>query len=126
VSAVGFYKITKLVLKSMLKKPATHMYPDVPKEWHERTRGQIRIEEAGCILCNICAKKCPADAIKVSRDEKTWVIERMRCVQCESCVEACPKKCLIMEQQYTAPAATKTVDSVAVPEQPKPDAKAAE
>jgi len=95
------------------------MYPDVPKEWHEGTRGQVGIEETGCILCSICVKKCPADAIVVSREERTWVIERMRCVQCASCVEACPKKCLFMEPQYTAPGTTKTVDSVFIPEQPK-------
>ena len=33
------------------------MYPVVPRQWEERTRGQISISEADCIACGICAKK---------------------------------------------------------------------
>ena len=120
---MGSFSIGKIVLRSLFKKPATLMYPVVPREWQERTRGSIEIDEKACILCGICAKKCPTDAIAVSREQKTWVIERMQCVQCGSCVEACPKKCLLMDPKYTAPSTTKITDSVIVPEQPKPAPK---
>lgn len=112
---MGFYKITRLVLRSLLSKPATYAYPDINKKWHERTRGRVRLSEEDCILCGICVKKCPTDAIKVSREDRTWTIERMSCVLCGSCVEFCPKKCLIMANQFATPYTEKTVDIIAVP-----------
>ena len=120
---MGFYKISKVVMRSLFQKPATRLYPAVPREWQERTRGYIGIEEAGCILCGICVKKCPTKAIATSREERTWVIERMRCIQCNSCVEVCPKKCLHMHPAYTAPDTEKKIDSFSIPEQPKPAPK---
>lgn len=120
MSVVGTFKIGKVVLKSLFRKPATLMYPVIPRKWEERTRGHIGIEEEKCILCGICGKKCPTNAIKVSRDQRTWVIERMQCIQCGCCVEVCPKKCLLMRQEYTAPDTQKTVDCFSIPEQPKP------
>jgi len=125
---VGTFKIGGVVLKSLFNKPATLMYPVVPRTWQERTRGSIGIEEADCILCGICSKKCPTHAITVVRDQRTWAVERMQCIQCGSCVESCPKKCLCMHPEYTAPGTEKITDVVHVPEQPKqpkPEAAAA-
>ena len=123
---MGSFKIGKVVLRSLFKKPATLMYPVVPRTWYERTRGSIDIEEASCILCGICAKRCPTNAIAVSRDQRTWTIERMQCVQCGGCVEVCPKKCLLMNPLYTAPGTEKVIDSISIPEQPKPEPKTPE
>jgi len=102
------------------------MYPIAPRVWQERTRGSIDIEAETCILCGICSKKCPTNAIAVSRDQRTWVIERMQCIQCGSCVDTCPKKCLNMNPAYTAPNTEKVTDSVSIPEQPKPESAKAE
>jgi len=119
------FKIGKLVLKSLFSKPATLMYPVIPRVWEERTRGQIGIVEESCILCSICAKKCPTNAIVVDRANRSWTIERMACIQCGSCTEACPKKCLIMENQYTAPDTEKVFNKHDIPETPKPAPAAA-
>ena len=105
------FRIAKVLFKSMFKKPATLMYPEVPREWQERTRGSIDILENECILCGICGRRCPADAIEVDRKGGTWTIHRMQCVQCGECVSACPKKCLDMNKQYTAPETEKVVDT---------------
>lgn len=113
------FKIGKVVLGSLFKKPATKMYPVVPAEWKERTRGHIRIEGENCIACGICAKKCPTGAIEVDRTERTWAIKRMQCIQCGECVDSCPKKCLFMEPEYTEPGTEKVVDSVQLPEAKK-------
>lgn len=113
------FKIGKVVLKSLFKKPATLMYPVVPREWKERTRGHVSINESDCIVCGICAKKCPANAIVVDRKKRTWSIERMQCIQCNCCVEVCPKTCLTMENQYTEPGAEKVVDTFEIPKQEK-------
>ncbi|MCQ4635480.1 4Fe-4S binding protein [Anaerovorax odorimutans] len=113
------FRIGKVVLRSLFKKPATLMYPVVPREWQERTRGHIDIRKEDCIVCGICAKKCPANAITVDRNKRTWTIERMQCIQCNCCVEACPKTCLIMENQYTEPGPEKVVDTFEIPKPEK-------
>lgn len=108
-----------MVIKSLFKKPATLMYPAVPRIWQERTRGHIEVDMDACIHCGICQKKCPTNAILVDRGKKSWTIERMQCIQCNNCVEVCPKKCLVNENQYTTPSAKKVVDTYVTPE-PEP------
>lgn len=106
-------------MKSLFKKPATLMYPVIPRQWEERTRGHIGIKVEECIACGICARKCPANAIVVDRKANTWTIERMQCIQCGCCVEECPKSCLTMENQYTEPGAEKVVDTFDIPKKEK-------
>src|SRR5674476_677890 len=118
-STVLVSKISKLVLRSLFKKPATLMYPVIPREWQERTRGHIGIAEEDCILCGICSKKCPTNCITVDRTKRKWIIERMQCIQCGCCTDVCPKKCLTMEQAYTTPETFKVIDTFDIP-QPAP------
>jgi len=99
------------VLKNLFSKPATTLYPYVKKEYPVATRGHIAITIEDCIFCGICEKKCPSDAIKVVRTDKSWEIQRFGCIQCGACVEACPKKCLAMKTAYTSPSITKNTDS---------------
>ena len=121
-------KIGKIVLRSLFKKPATLMYPVIPRKWAERTRGRIEIDIDNCIFCGICSRKCPTDAITVDRGAKSWSIARMGCIQCSCCVDTCPKKCLVNEAGYTAPGGKKIVDTFVkpdVPEAPKAETPAA-
>ncbi|MDR2296001.1 MAG: 4Fe-4S binding protein [Clostridiales Family XIII bacterium] len=108
-------KLGKMVMGSLFKKPATLMYPVIPREWQERTRGHIEIVIEDCILCGICARKCPTRAITVAKDAQSWTIRRMQCIQCSCCVEVCPKKCLENKNAYTAPSTEKSADSFAKP-----------
>ena len=122
-------KIGKMIMRSLFKKPATLMYPVVEREYTDVTRGHISVDMEECILCGICQKKCPTDAITVDRDAKTWQIKRMQCIQCSCCVEVCPKKCLVNENTYTTPDVVKIVDTFEKPatedakEAPKGDLK---
>ena len=95
------------------------MYPVIPREWQERTRGHIGIVQEDCILCGICSKKCPTNCITVDRNKRKWTIERMQCIQCGCCTDVCPKKCLTMEQAYTTPETFKVIDNFDIP-QPAP------
>ena len=120
------FKLGKTVFASLFKKPATLMYPVIPRVWQENTRGHISIDIDACILCGICQKKCPTDAITVDKGAKSWSIQRMRCVQCSCCVEVCPKKCLKNENTYTTPNTAKVVDTFVQPEKAPAPEKAAE
>lgn len=54
--------------------------------------GKIVNDMSKCILCGLCARKCPQTCITVDRkDTKTWTINRDECVQCGACIDACIK-----------------------------------
>lgn len=108
---MGMMKISKMIVESLFKKPATYMYPIIDRKYEPITRGHVQIDIDTCIFCGMCGRKCPADAIQVDRVNKTWTIERMKCVQCSCCVDACPKKCLTMSSMYTSPTTKKVKDS---------------
>ena len=111
-------KMGKMIMRSLFKKPATLMYPVIPREYPENTRGHIEVDMSACILCGICMKKCPTDAITVDRAQNTWSIQRMRCIQCSCCEEVCPKKCITNESAYTSPNVVKIADTYEKPELP--------
>lgn len=112
---LGFFKFGKTILGSIGKKPATLMYPVVPREWEERTRGSVSIDGDNCIACGMCERACPTNAIEIDKAEGKWTIQRMQCIQCSACVDCCPKKCLTMENLYTIPDVVKVVDSFDIP-----------
>jgi formate hydrogenlyase subunit 6/NADH:ubiquinone oxidoreductase subunit I len=106
-----FVKMTATVIKSLFGTSACKMYPFTKPVFYNRTRGHISIDTAKCILCTLCAKKCPTYALKVDKPGKTWKMERTKCIMCLACVTACPVKCLHSENQYSPPVTSK-VDEV--------------
>lgn len=89
----------KLVMKNLFTKPATRLYPVAKENTFDRTRGRIFFDQTDCIYCSICARKCPADAIKVDRATNTWELDTFRCVICSECVNVCPKKSITMNSR---------------------------
>lgn len=116
---MGGFKLGKMTLGSMFKKPETILYPVETKTPPAGLKGHVVNSVEGCILCGICEKRCPCSAIEVDKKGRTWSINRFRCVQCGSCVRECPKDCLTMDTAYTPPATQKYIDAFEVPEQPK-------
>ena len=106
---MSLFKMKKIVLQSLFKKPATIEYPIKPAPKTERTRGQIEIDLDSCIFCGMCTRKCPTNAIDVSKSDKSWEIARFGCIQCGACVEACPKKCLRMTNIQTTASHKKVI-----------------
>ena len=49
-----------------------------------------------CVFCTLCAKKCPAGALEVNREEKSWKLNADACLSCGLCASNCPKKCITM------------------------------
>ena len=103
--------IGKVIIRSVLSKFVTRLYPFVKREPYANTRGHIVNDIKACIFCSLCQKKCPTHAITVKKPEKTWAIERMKCIQCGACVDVCPTKCLSMDRQYSAPSSVKNIES---------------
>lgn len=122
---MGFMSLGKMTFGSMFKKPETILYPVVQKEQPEGLKGAVKIDESSCILCGACQRTCPADALKVDREARTWQINHFRCIMCNMCVRGCPKKCLTMTTQYPTVATHRDDEVFSIPEQPKPAAKAA-
>ena len=101
---MGSFKLGKMTLGGLFKKPETLMYPVETKTPPAGLKGHVVNDVDRCILCGICQKRCPCAAIVVDKPARTWTIDRFRCVQCGSCVRECPKDCLTMEPTYTPPA----------------------
>jgi formate hydrogenlyase subunit 6/NADH:ubiquinone oxidoreductase subunit I len=88
------------ILKNMVSKPATRMYPVEKRAPFKDTRGHIDMDIDSCIFCGICSKKCPSNAINVSRNDKSWEIDPFKCIICNVCTEVCPKKCICNIEEY--------------------------
>jgi len=48
-----------------------------------------------CIKCGICAKHCPAKAIKLSSYP---IVNKKKCIRCFCCMEICPKHALSLKE----------------------------
>ncbi|MFA5097875.1 MAG: 4Fe-4S dicluster domain-containing protein [Candidatus Margulisiibacteriota bacterium] len=97
------------VLRQFFNKPATNLYPaekfPVPADF----RGKLVADIKKCIGCKMCSRDCPADAIKVIKQDTpekkfTLHIYLDRCICCGQCVDVCPTKTLSMlsDHEYAA------------------------
>ena len=90
----------QLIFKNLITKQSTRLYPIAPeRESFERSRGRIVMDPNTCILCGICARKCPADAITVQRGTGKWELDAYRCIICGECATACPKKSITLTNE---------------------------
>jgi len=104
---MSYFSMSKLALKWALRKPPTSRYPFEPRKTLPGSRGALVFNEATCVYCGVCVKKCPTGALTVTRAEKLWAIDRLRCVNCNSCVEICPKQSLHLSTGHPAPQTAK-------------------
>ena len=117
------FTMAKRILKLLASGPATLRYPHEPAKRYDASRGHIEIKIEDCIFCGLCSKNCPADAIEVSKDDRTWEIDRFRCIICNSCVEACPKDCLSTSNVYLEPVFSGPLKDRSVGPEPEPEVK---
>ena len=95
--------LIKNILENLVSKPATRPYPFVKREVPQGSRGQLAIDIEKCTFCTLCQKRCPTEAIAVSRQPQSWSFDPYRCIVCGYCVEGCPTKCLRMEEEHLKP-----------------------
>ena len=90
-------RMMKVVLQTMLHKPATVMYPAVAVRMCKRFRGKLVFHSEKCIGCKLCMKDCPTDAVNIRKvgDKRFEAdIDMGKCIYCAQCVDSCPKKAL--------------------------------
>lgn len=116
---IGVMAIT--VLKNLVKGPDTIRYPSQPAKMTEATRGHLVNHIEDCTFCSLCQMHCPADAIKVSRPDRTWTLNQFQCVICGCCVSYCPKDCLLIEQTYLPPTTEEITVTLKGPDEEKPE-----
>lgn len=97
------FELGGMTLKWLFHKPATKQYPKDVVPVPAGRRGHIENDIDTCILCNKCAKSCPAGALEVSRTQHSWSIDPYRCIQCGHCVTVCPTKSLTMSEKLAGP-----------------------
>ena len=109
---MSVFAMTRTVIRNLFSPPSTRVYPGRGKEpWRTpRSRGRIEIDIDTCIFCGGCVRRCPTDAIIVTKAQKEWNIDRLRCCTCNACVEVCPVKCLRMDNRYSAVTTTRDKD----------------
>lgn len=113
---MGSFKLGKMTLRSLFSKPETIRYPFEEPEHPACMKGLVEFDYSNCIYCGICEKRCPTNAISVSKEDETWTIDHFACIQCGSCIRECPKSCLTMDPVLVHPSTTKTKVTVSKPE----------
>ncbi len=82
------------------------------------------IDMSSCVLCGLCARRCPTGALKVDRAAKTWTVDRSACLQCGNCVNGCPKQSLALVPENQHPAVETYTKSAAPAPKAEPAAPA--
>jgi formate hydrogenlyase subunit 6/NADH:ubiquinone oxidoreductase subunit I len=98
-----------LLIKHLLKKPFTVLYPFEEWKLPTRYRGMIVHDNEACIGCGLCSRVCPAAAIEMVEDPEKRLLgkDRVRkqkplffldrCMRCAQCEESCPKDAIHLE-----------------------------
>lgn len=120
---MGAFKLGKMTLGSLFKKPATVRYPFEKKQAPVGLKGQIGIVPDQCILCGMCERSCTTNCLSVDKQAREWGINRYQCVQCGYCITVCPKSCLYMLPAYAAAAPQMVKEIFAIPQSDKASAK---
>jgi len=110
----------KTIFKSLGGKPSTYAYPYAPMPKDPLVRGHVEIDIDACIFCTLCARKCPTDAIVVSKERRELEISHFQCIVCAGCVEVCPKKCIHMRPELSAVSDVLTKNTL-VAKMPEPE-----
>jgi ech hydrogenase subunit F len=98
------------VLKNLFGGPATRMYPVQVREPFEKARGHITFNDDKCMLCGVCALRCPAVAIEIDKEKKELTFYPARCIVCEVCVTGCTVNAIDLVYKWRTPFYTKPTE----------------
>lgn len=93
----GREKRDELFARAGVAIPAVHTLAPAPADGKPIAPDRVLvIDMSSCVLCGLCARRCPTGALKVDRASGTWTVDRSACLQCGNCVNGCPKKSLAL------------------------------
>ena len=96
-SAPACEKRDELFCKAETPIPAVHTLAPAPADGKAIAPDRVLvIEMSTCVLCGLCARRCPTGALTVDRKAGTWTVNRAACLQCGNCVNGCPKQSLAL------------------------------
>ena len=103
----------KLTFRTFFSHPVTIQYPEQKMVMFPRYRGlhELARDPDGmilCVACELCAKVCPANCIRVEPEEgpthkrfpKVYEIDLGRCIFCGFCQEACPYGAILLRGNF--------------------------
>jgi formate hydrogenlyase subunit 6/NADH:ubiquinone oxidoreductase subunit I len=119
------------VLRNVIRKPATVLYPAERQEMPRDFRGKIRFIAARCVGCKLCQKDCPANALVIEKvgDKRFQAVFHLdRCIFCAQCVDSCNKEAMESTPEYELATLDRstlqvTYDAPPPPAAPAPDSK---
>ncbi|OGS03526.1 MAG: hypothetical protein A2339_02650 [Elusimicrobia bacterium RIFOXYB12_FULL_50_12] len=117
--------IWRELVKNLLRKPVTVLYPAERMAIPYAVRGKPVFEPSTCIGCMMCVRDCPSEAVKIEKlAEKTFACTFYldRCIYCGQCAESCPRKSITMTHDYELACIDKSVlkeYKKGAPQQPK-------
>ena len=92
--------MTRMVFKSLFRKPSTIQYMGGKLSLDNRVRGLLRYDPATCIDCKLCMRDCPTGAIRIvnngtktERDMHAY-LDTGLCIFCGQCADSCSKNSL--------------------------------
>lgn len=98
------FGIAKILLKNLLKGPATDPFPFKEAHTPARFRGRATMRADKCVGCGICAHVCAGEAIRIQPDEaKTgyvFTIWHNSCCLCGSCRHFCPTGAITLTNDW--------------------------
>jgi len=101
------FRILKLAILSLVKRPFTSPFPAKPYEPIKQFRGRPRYDEDECIGCGACAEVCPSVCIDVDDlTDGTPPVRRLvqhldACICCGQCERYCTtEKGITLSNEY--------------------------
>ncbi|MDR0339774.1 MAG: 4Fe-4S binding protein [Desulfovibrio sp.] len=111
--------MTKTVLANLFKKYATRLHPFEQRVLPDGFRGRFKFAIDKCILCRMCAVRCPTQVITIDPEQGLWHREVMGCLYCGVCADVCPTGCINMTNVYRPPITEPAFLTFNVPPRPK-------
>jgi ech hydrogenase subunit F len=105
------FKMTPNIVRSLVVKKSTRMYPAEVRETFAKVRGELLNDIERCIFCGTCEVKCPSQCIQVDKKAYIWTYDPFACVYCGVCVDTCPAKSLYQKTKYRGPTGERLIIS---------------